>query len=577
MALLKLRIGENMSEVQNSLDRIMGERLEKAGAMAELGENPFANGFCPSITSREFDEKYGKSNREELSEIDKAYSMAGRVVAIRIMGKAAFLQLQDRNGATQLFLQKNALGEDGFKLLKMLDIGDFIGATGTPIRTKTGELTLQASRIKILTKSLRPLPEKYHGLTNIEQRYRQRYLDLIVNEKTREVFANRSKIIRQIQKFLDDKDFMEVETPVLMDLAGGATARPFLTHHNALAEDLSLRIATELHLKRLVVGGFERVYEIGRLFRNEGISTRHNPEFTTIELYQAYATYEDLMILTESLFKSLVQSIHGKSTLEYQGSEIDVSKPFGKISIAGLVGESLGYDKSKCTELEKITSVAQALALTKDKTVNAQEALKICLEDLSDTEAEEIIPFGDVEKFHLNISERALLALKNGGDKFYDNLGKNLDSVFKDDPSRTRRIALHLLYAIFENKIEHTLIQPTFITDFSVNVSPLARRRDLDAAVVDRFELFCGGMEVANAFSELTDPIDQKSRFKLQSRLKERGDQEASEVDEDFITALEIGMPPTAGEGIGIDRLVMLLTDSASIRDVILFPKMRTK
>ena len=368
------------------------------------------------------------------------------------------------------------------------------------------------------------MPEKWHGLTNIEQRYRQRYLDLIVNEEARKIFKTRSEIISEIRAFLDARDFMEVETPILMDIAGGALAKPFMTHHNALGEDLTLRIATELHLKRLVIGGFERVYEIGRLFRNEGVSTTHNPEFTTIEFYQAYATYEDLMVLTEELLRHLVAVIK-------PGLPIDFSKPFRRVSIARLVGEHIGLSESEVKKLEKTSDVSWALEIAEHRTVTLDTPKKIVQE--------------------------------------HGELG--------EDKVKQRNLALHLLYAVFEHQIEKNLMQPTFLLDFPVAVSPLARRRDGDLAVVDRFELFCGGMEIANAFSELTDPVDQRQRFENQAAQQQAGNEEAQAVDEDFLTALEVGMPPTAGQGIGIDRLVMLLTNSQSIREVILFPKMRAK
>lgn len=508
--------------------RIMEERAHKALRFKELGQNPYGNTFKPSVTVAEFAAKYQEKTREELHNFTDTYSLAGRVMAVRTMGKASFYRIQDRTGQLQLFLQQEALGES-YENLKLLDMGDFMGVTGTPMRTKTGELSLHVNSFQILTKSLRPLPEKYHGLTNIEQRYRQRYLDLIVNDEARAIFKTRSKVIRAIQGFLDARDFMEVETPILSDIAGGATARPFLTHHNALDEELSLRIATELHLKRLVVGGFERVYEIGRLFRNEGVSTKHNPEFTTIEFYQAYATYEDLMSLSEELFRHLVHTVHGSYQMPYGENMLDFEKPFRRVSIACLVAEHLGV--SNADKLEKTSDVNWALELAQGHTVTP-----------------------DTPK----------LILKEHGDVTGDEV-------------KSRNLALHLLYAIFEHEIEPQLIQPTFLLDFPVAVSPLARRRDTDPAVVDRFELFCAGMEVSNAFSELNDPVDQRARFEFQASLKASGNAEAHEVDEDFLNALEIGMPPTAGQGIGIDRLVMLLTNSPSIREVILFPKMRAR
>lgn len=510
--------------------RMIEERQGKAERFKELGRNPYENQFKPSVTAEEFLVKYAHQTREVLTGSAETYQLAGRIMAVRSMGKAAFYRIQDRTGQLQLFMQQASLGES-YEQLKLLDMGDFIGVSGTPMRTKTGELSLHVTRFQILTKSLRPLPEKWHGLTNIEQRYRQRYLDLIVNEPARAIFKMRSKIIREIQAFLDERDFMEVETPILMDIAGGAAAKPFMTHHNALGEDLSLRIATELHLKRLVVGGFERVYEIGRLFRNEGVSTTHNPEFTTIEFYQAYATYEDLMILSEDLLRRLVALINPSLQIPWGEAIIDFSTPFRRAPISRLVGEHIGLSESEIKKLEKISDVSWALEIAKNRTVTPDTPQKICQEH------------GDIG----------------------------------DDLVKNRNLALHLLYAVFEHQIEKNLMQPTFLLDFPVAVSPLARRRDGDLAVVDRFELFCAGMEVSNAFSELTDPVDQRERFESQARQKQAGNEEAQEVDEDFLTALEVGMPPTAGQGIGIDRLVMLLTNSQSIREVVLFPKMRAR
>lgn len=520
--------------------RMMEERQQKAAHFKELGQNPYGNTFKPSTTVAEFQAKYFDKTREELVNNREVYRLAGRVMTVRTMGKASFYRIQDRSGQLQLFIGQEALGES-YEHLKFVDMGDFIGVTGTPMRTKTGELSLHVASFEMITKSLRPLPEKYHGLTNVEQRYRQRYLDLIVNEEARNIFKTRSKIIREIQAFLDARDFMEVETPILGDIAGGAIARPFMTHHNALNEDLSLRIATELHLKRLVVGGFERVYEIGRSFRNEGVSTKHNPEFTIIEFYQAYATYEDLMVLSEELLRRLVFAVHGKYQMPYGEHILDFEKPFRRVSIARLVAEHLGFSLDQADALEKTSDAKWALELAQGRTVTP-----------------------DTPK--LILKEHGLdFPLPRAGE------GQGEGAIAE------RNLALHLLYAIFEHEIEPTLIQPTFLLDFPVAVSPLARRRDSDPAVVDRFELFCAGMEVSNAFSELNDPVDQRGRFKEQAKLKAAGNLEAQEVDEDFLTALEVGMPPTAGQGIGIDRLVMLLTNSPSIREVILFPKMRAR
>ncbi len=561
-----------------SIDRIMNERRAKALQLANNGQNPYANGFEPSMDMAQFFAKYSPFSKEELATFDDVQSLAGRVMAVRSMGKASFMRIQDRLGQVQLFIQQKSLSEESLKAFNLVDVGDFIGVSGQPMKTNTGELSLNVNNFSILTKSLRPLPEKWHGLSNVEQRYRQRYLDLIVNEKTREIFQARSKIIRGIQKFLDDRGFIEVETPILMDVAGGAEAKPFVTHHNALGEDLSLRIATELHLKRLVVGGLERVYEIGRMFRNEGVSTRHNPEFTSIEFYQAYATYKDLMQLSEDLFKQLVMDVCGKYQINFQGIDIDFSKPFRKVPIAQLVAEHLGFSPEKINECVNIDSVEQAINICTSHMPN-DEIFNICLAELSAREMNEILPFcfkdSATESMDVAKESKRLAAELSKEDRL--KVGKAIDEAFKDIRERRRRLALHLLYGVFDHEVEQTLLEPTFITDFSVSVSPLARKRDGDPAVVDRFELIIARMEVANAFSELTDADDQRERFLKQVQQKAMGDEEAPDLDDDFLHALEVGMPPTAGQGIGIDRLTMILTDSASIREVILFPKMRKK
>lgn len=566
-----------MSENISSIDRIISERRSKAQELLALGKNPYDNGFVPTATSADLVHAYSDQSKEELEHVKKSYDIAGRVMAIRNMGKAAFVRIQDRLGEMQLFIQKDALDDSDWQAFKLLDMGDFVGVSGTPMKTKTCELSLKITKFRILTKALRPLPEKYHGLTNVEHRYRQRYLDLIVNEKTKKIFIARSKIIRGIQKFLDARGFIEVETPILSDVAGGAEAKPFMTHHNALGEDLTLRIATELHLKRLVVGGIERVYEIGRLFRNEGVSTRHNPEFTSIEFYQAYATYTDLMDLTEELFRELVFSLYNKGVVKYQEEELDFSKPFRRVPIAQLVAEHL---KLEVEPLVKISSVKKALEISLGHLVSNEAPLDICFAELSSDEMNKILPwcFSDEAAFeNMNIAAVSKhLAKKLSRDEII-GIGEAIDKAFENIPQRRRRLALNLLYGVFEHEVEDKIIQPTFITDFSVSVSPLARKRDGDPAVVDRFELYVAKMEVANAFSELTDADDQRERFLKQTRQKAMGDEEAPDLDEDFLNALEIGMPPTAGQGIGIDRLVMILTDSPSIREVILFPKMRKK
>jgi len=565
----------HMEEQESGLARIMKEREQKANTLRAQGENPYANDFFPTATAEHIHKTHEHDSKEVLEAAHKSYLVAGRVMAIRDMGKAAFLRIQDRTAEIQIFVQQNRVSPKGFETLRLVDVGDIIGVEGSAIRTKTGELSIGADSLKLLTKSLRPLPEKWHGLTNVELRYRQRYVDMIVNKEVRQIFRARSKIIRAIQAFLDDRDFIEVETPILSDVVGGAAARPFTTHHNALNEDLSLRIATELHLKRLIVGGFERVYEIGRLFRNEGVSTTHNPEFTTIEFYQTYATFHDLMDLTEVLLKHLAMTVHGKTDFLFENHVIDFGKPFRRAPIALLVAEHLGLDEAATKAIVEIDSISKAIEIVDGRLGSFDEALNICLNELSDGEAEKVIP--SIAPGSEPVQARALVALKQMGAGFYQKLAKSMDDALKDAPIRRRQVALHLLYGLFEAEIEEKLIQPTFITDFSVSVSPLARRRDSDPAVVDRFELFCSGFEIANAFSELSDPLDQRERFETQIRKKARGDVEASDLDEDFLRALEVGMPPTAGEGIGIDRLVMLLTNSPSIREVILFPKMRNK
>ncbi len=495
---------------------------------------------------------------------------------------------------------------------RVTDLGDIVGVAGSPMRTKTGELSLAADGFRVLTKALRPLPDKFHGLADVEQRYRQRYVDLIVSPDVRDTFRARSRIIRGIQHILDERGFIEVETPMLQDEAGGAAARPFVTHHNVLDADLFLRIATELHLKRLVVGGLERVYEIGRQFRNEGVSTRHNPEFTTIEVYQAYATYLDMMDLTEDVIVGLAEQLHGSTSLPFAEHQLDLSRPWRRVPIARLVQEHLGIDE----DLTGIDSVERALSIAVGHTAHPDEPLIVCLKGLSDEDAHDVVP--GLKAGPEPLVQRAKAALAAGGVGFYAALGKNIDAAFASttvapaapieeptapptapstgnnsaldeitgemnlpmaapDAMRARRrdMALSLLYSVFDHEVERTLINPTFITDFPLSVSPLARKRDGDPAVTDRFELIVAGMELANAFSELNDPIDQRARLEGQLRDKERGDDEASPLDEDFLRALETGMPPTGGLGIGIDRLVMVLTNKQSIRDVLLFPQMR--
>jgi lysyl-tRNA synthetase class 2 len=482
-------------------------RLEKIAALKAAGIELYPNDVRPQNTTAELLAEFGNSEAEALTGITQQFSIAGRLMAVRNFGKAAFVKIQDRKGQIQSYIAKDILNENAFFVFKKLDIGDIVYISGKLFRTKTNELTIEAHDLRLLSKSLHPLPEKWHGLTDVEIRYRQRHLDLIASPAVKEIFYRRSRIIQLIRQFMDKQDFLEVETPMMQPRAGGAVARPFKTHHNSLDMDLYLRIAPELYLKRLVTGGMERVYEINRNFRNEGISTFHNPEFTMLEFYRSYATYEDLMSYTEELFAFIANNIFGSLKFTYQGTEIDLSPPWRRISVKDALLQMAGMDKST---LENHT---QALDF----------ARKVGCE-VKDT----------------------------------DPLGK-------------------VLMAIFDEVVEKKLIQPTFVTDYPVAVSPLSRRSSTDPDIVDRFELYIYGREIANAFSELNDPADQRERFLQQLKERETGNDEAHEMDEDYIHALEYGMPPTAGEGIGIDRLVMLFTDSASIRDVILFPLLRTK
>ena len=481
-------------------------RLQKMKEMREKGINPYPNGLTPKNLAQKLNEEFGKTPKEELEKSSHEYSLAGRVMAVRSFGKAAFVQLQDRSGRFQVFVQKGSIPDEAFELFKTLDVGDFIYVEGPLFRTKTDELTLKAHIFRIAVKSLRLLPEKWHGLTDVETRYRQRYVDLLANPQVRETFIARSKIIQSIREFFTVRDFLEVETPMMHPIPGGAAARPFITHHNTLDMDLYLRIAPELYLKRLVVGGLERVFEINRNFRNEGISIQHNPEFTMLEFYQAYATYEDLIELTQELLASLALKVRGSHEVEYQGKKINFAPPFKRIRFLDSLKEIGGLP---------------------DEVLKSRDAAF--------------------------------------------QLSKKLDLKLKHDQEGH----LAILTEIFEKTVEPKLIDPTFITHYPTEVSPLSRKNDQDPNFVDRFELFIYGREIANAFSELNDPVDQKERFLHQVASREKGDDEAMHLDEDYIRALEYGMPPTAGEGIGIDRLVMILTDQASIRDVILFPQLR--
>ncbi|NER26617.1 MAG: lysine--tRNA ligase [Symploca sp. SIO1C4] len=488
-------------------------RLEKVQQLKTLGLNPYAYRWESTNNTAELQEKFVELPNGE--EVDLEVAIAGRILARRVFGKLAFFNLQDQTGTIQLYLDKKKITAEmedvpnAFNHLKQLtDIGDIIGVKGTIKRTEKGELSVYVSRYVMLTKSILPLPDKWHGLTDTEKRYRQRYVDLIVNPTVRETFRLRAKITSAIRRYLEQQDFIEIETPVFNTQAGGADARPFITYHNTLDMELYLRIATELHLKRLIVGGFDRVFELGRIFRNEGVSTRHNPEFTSIEVYQAYADYNDMMQLTENIITSVTEEVLGTLQITYQGEEIDLRSPWRKVTMQELVQEKTGLDFSQFQTLEEAKTAAQKVGI---------EGLEEC-----------------------------------------PSIGKVLNEAF-------------------EQKCEETLIQPTFVLDYPVEISPLAKPHRQKTGLVERFELFIAGRETANSFSELTDPVDQRQRLEKQALLKAAGDLEAQEVDEDFLTALEYGMPPTGGMGMGIDRLVMLLTDCASIRDAIAFPLLKNE
>ncbi len=494
---------ENSVEVDEN--RLIAERRQKLDLLREEG-NAFPNDFRRNVVAGELHAEYGEVEAEALEAQGIRVAVAGRMMAKRIMGKAAFTHLKDMSGKIQLFIQRDSLPEGLYAAFKKWDIGDILGAEGVMFKTRTGELSVKVDQLRLLTKSVRPLPEKFHGLTDTEARYRQRYIDLIMNDASREVFRTRVQVIQYIRNYLNGRGFLEVETPMMQAIPGGATARPFSTYHNALDMDLFLRIAPELYLKRLVVGGFEKVYEINRNFRNEGLSTRHNPEFTMIEFYEAYADYRDLMDITEAMLRGVTEEVLGSSQVSYQGERYDFGKPFARMTVK----ESILHFNPDLTGAD-LDALDRARAVA--------ERLEIPLKD----------SYG---------------------------LGK-------------------VQIEIFEKTVEHRLMHPTFITAYPTEVSPLARRNDEDPFVTDRFEFFVGGREIANGFSELNDYEDQAERFRAQVEEKEAGDDEAMHFDEDYVTALEHGMPPTAGEGIGIDRLVMLFTDSPSIRDVLLFPHMR--
>ncbi|NYS48522.1 lysine--tRNA ligase [Streptococcus danieliae] len=481
-------------------------RREKMQALADSGIDPFGHRFERSANSAELKEKYADLDKEALNDLNESAVIAGRLMTKRGKGKVGFAHVQDRDGQIQIYVRKDEVGEENYEIFKKADLGDFIGVEGQVMRTDMGELSIKAARLTHLSKALRPLPEKFHGLSDVETIYRKRYLDLISNRESFERFMARSKIVSEIRRYLDNQGFLEVETPVLHNEAGGAAARPFETHHNAQNIDMVLRIATELHLKRLIVGGMERVYEMGRIFRNEGMDATHNPEFTTIEAYQAYADFQDIMDLVQGIIQAAAKAVTDQDIISYQNHEIKIGHDFARIHMLDAIKDITGVDFWQ----------------------------EMTLEQAQDLAKEHQVP---VEKHFTSVG--------------------------------------HIINAFFEEYVEDTLIQPTFIYGHPVEVSPLAKKNADDPRFTDRFELFIVGKEFANAFTELNDPIDQLSRFEAQAKAKELGDDEATGIDYDFIEALEYGMPPTGGLGIGIDRLVMLLTNVTSIRDVLLFPTMK--
>ena len=489
-----------MADNNQDINQLLKVRREKLAELQEQGNDPFTiTKYDVTAHTQQI-----KDNYEQFE--GKDVSIAGRMMSKRVMGKASFCNIQDRDGNIQCYVARDSIGEDAYKAFKKMDIGDIVGIKGTPFTTKTGEKSVHVAEITLLSKSLQILPEKFHGLTNTDIRYRQRYVDLIMNPEVKDTFIKRSKIIKEIRNFLDGRDFMEVETPMLVSNAGGAAARPFETHYNALDEDVKLRISLELYLKRLIVGGLERVYEIGRVFRNEGVDTRHNPEFTLMELYQAYTDYEGMMELTESMFRYLAEKVCGSTLISYNGTPIDLGKPFARLTMIDAIKQYAGIDFDQV----KTDEEAKALA--------------------------------DQHKIE------------------YEARHKRGD----------------IINMFFEEYCEDKLIQPTFIMDHPIEISPLTKKKPSDPNKVERFELYINTWEMCNAYSELNDPIDQRERFKAQDAAADAGDEEANHTDEDFLNALEVGMPPTGGIGYGIDRLVMLLTDSAAVRDVLLFPTMKS-
>ena len=491
---------QNQKKAQEDLNHVLQARRDKLAELQEAGKDPFQiTKYDVTVHSVDIKNHYEEYQGKEIS-------LAGRMMFKRVMGKASFCNVQDREGSIQIYVARDSIGEEPYKDFKKMDIGDIVGIKGTVFTTKTGEISVHAESVTLLSKSLQVLPEKFHGLTDTDTRYRQRYVDLIMNADVKDTFIKRSRILAAIRKYLGKHDFMEVETPMLVSNAGGAAARPFETHFNALDEDFKLRISLELYLKRLIVGGLERVYEIGRVFRNEGLDTRHNPEFTLMELYQAYTDYHGMMDLTENLYRYVAQEVLGTTTIVYNGVEMDLGKPFARMTMVDAVKKYAGVDFNEIHTLEEARNIAR-------------------------------------EK-HVEFEER-----HKKGD---------------------------ILNLFFEEFVEEHLIQPTFIMDHPVEISPLTKKKPENPEYVERFEFFMNGWEMANAYSELNDPIDQRERFKAQEELLAQGDEEANHTDEDFLNALEVGMPPTGGIGFGIDRMCMLLTDSAAIRDVLLFPTMKS-
>ncbi len=495
--------------MSEELNDQLAVRREKMQQLRDQGMDPFGKRFDRLAYTEELLERWDQFSKEELAdkEDESVTAIAGRIMTKRGKGKAGFAHIQDITGQIQIYVRKDQIGDEAFEVWNQADLGDFVGVKGPMFKTNTGELSVKPKEFTLLTKALRPLPDKYHGLKDVEERYRKRYLDLITSQESRETFINRSKIIKEMRNYLDGVGFLEVETPMMHSIAGGAQARPFITHHNALDRDLYMRIALELHLKRLVIGGIEKVYEIGRVFRNEGVSTRHNPEFTMMELYEAYADYKDIMTLTEEMIAFIAEKVNGTMKVTYDGEEIDLTPKWKRVHMVDIVNEYTGVN------------------------------------------------FYDIETV-----EEARAAAKEHNVEIGDNM-----------------LYGHILNEFFEQKVEEELVQPTFVYGHPVEISPLAKKNDEDPRFTDRFELFIVCREHANAFTELNDPIDQRERFEAQVAERDAGNDEAHEMDEDYLEAMEYGLPPTGGLGIGIDRLVMLLTDSASIRDVLLFPSMRDR